>query len=952
MSDINSENKKKNSRSQDYTSDFSRDMKPNAEDVKALQNRGTNKADFGASFSRRNDEEKVKTKRSRTSDLEEKEGLEEKKENKEKSKDNKKNNNFSVGDIAKQTIIAKSPIGKLKAKILKLKITLIIIGIVASAMLIFMMIFFYISAWETFLNGVSTYFGIPEISTEENMTDPDGLFDNYEYMINPDTGEYYSMDELVMMFKEDGTCTKVTFWNKIGDWFDGLDGYFGDPCSYLRYIETEITKLEKTYDGLMMDRALIISTIFYGYGTQANYSQYIDTEGIGDVLSGSEHYKTLVDLLKDGKITTDDLDKIIINTVANTTFTYYTWSIEDVYNKDTNTTKKIGFCHAKEVEDVKYSLLKWKIFMRFGGEKYKDYDKTVAEIWEQEMSYKKQWDATSEECNGTIPLGQLAGLVDELDASVGIAHKELEHGEIPDIELFEQAATTTGTQKDIFKDYIREKGQNPVHIVFDYKDGFTYNDFPRYKESMNDSNIRLEYDEATTPKEIENNIEYMVEKKTVLNTILLFVDQDDPMRYRGSYDGYSSVITGAYCGDMLTAPVDDIMVKVTDCDGNLINIVDMENYITGVAYREVSHADDDYVKAQMLASISYALNRRSNYAKGTLITMKSGNCDQAYCDMSKGCKSQTSNLDCGGFKCTSYVPGEPKETPAASSSLIATYQSYYNEVKDLLVIDKTTGKVANTSYVSTAQNSWREKALAGMNYTQILQEHYGENFEIVQCSTYEMDSHEIQTTEVEEVGNGITPDYKMIAPDKGKFYGYSYNDKTKQEIEINPVWVNANITTVNSNCASANWNKDYQVNTQAVDNYKKAFKNICDILTNGVTLSNGITCNYTINDLQGGETFAQRKSINGVPNDISYGIVQDWNYYKEYVINGKTYKPYSNERNVEEYNEFVKALGNEEHCKNINYILYKYAYKNAGFMWDGSSKNASTFNPMHFYVKY
>ena len=149
-----------------------------------------------------------------------------------------------------------------------------------------------------------------------------------------------------------------------------------------------------------------------------------------------------------------------------------------------------------------------------------------------------------------------------------------------------------------------------------------------------------------------------------------------------------------------------------------------------------------------------------------------------------------------------------------------------------------------------------------------------------------------------------------------------------------------------------NWNKDYQVNTQAVDNYKKAFKNICDILTNGVTLSNGITCNYTINDLQGGETFAQRKSINGVPNDISYGIVQDWNYYKEYVINGKTYKPYSNERNVEEYNEFVKALGNEEHCKNINYILYKYAYKNAGFMWDGSSKNASTFNPMHFYVKY
>jgi hypothetical protein len=320
--------------------------------------------------------------------------------------------------------------------------------------------------------------------------------------------------------------------------------------------------------------------------------------------------------------------------------------------------------------------------------------------------------------------------------------------------------------------------------------------------------------------------------------------------------------------------------------------------------------------------------------------------------MTKGCHGQTANLNCGGFKCTSYIPGPPTNTPVASASLIATYKAYYNEQKDLLVRNKTTGQVANTSYVSTVQNKWKDMALQGMNYTQIVQEYYGPDYEVVQCSTYETESHEISPEQSQEVGNGITPDYKKIAPDKGKFYGYSYNDKSKQEIEINPVWINANITPVNSNCSEANWNETYQVNTQAVDNYKTAFKNVCNILTNGVTLTNGTTCKYTINDLQGGETFAQRKTLSGSINDISYGIVQDWNYYKEYVIKGKVYKPYGSERNVKEYNEFVKALGNEEECTNINYILYKYAYKDAGFEWGGKDKNSSTFNPMHFYVKY
>lgn len=919
----------------------------NSKDVDAIKNRGSNQAEYGKSYSHgRYHEGDIKTKG--TGDLGESAGLDDSK----KSNSGSKKASSSFGNPL-DPLGSNKRLKEIEANILKTKIIIAIIVIFLIVMFLMAIVVFFMSSWDLFLNGISTYFGIPAESSEPNMSDPDGFLDNQKYFINPDTGLNYTMDEIVLNLKEDNTCSKITFWNKIGDWFDGIDGSLGSICSYVRFIETYITEKEKENPGLILDRSLIISTIFYGYASQANYTQYENVEGAEDIIPGEAHYDSLINLLQNGKITTDDLKRIIDNTAADTTFTYYTWSIEDeldIFGKPTG--KKIGYCRGQEVKDVNYSLLKWKIFMRYGGMEYKNYKKTIPEIWEQEMSYKKQWDTTSEECNGTISIGELQGLVDKLDGSVPKAHKELEHGEIPDIELFEQAATITGTEKDIFEDYIREEGKNPVHIEFDYQTGFAYIDFPEFKEAIEDPNIKLEYDEATTPKEIEQILKYVVEKKTRLNDILLFVDQDDPFRYQGSYNGYSSVITGAYCGDILTAPVDEISVKLTDCDGNAQGVVSMEDYIIGVAYGEVSNTEDDYLKAQMVAAISYSLNRRGNYTKGSVISMKNGTCDQVSCSMTKGCSKYKANLQCtSDSKCDSISPGGGGYHGPASSSLIAKYKALYNEVKDLVVIDKNSKKVYPTGYVASVQNQWEAMAKQGMNYTQIIQEYYGPDVEILQCSTYETESHQVQPT-TDEVGNGLTIEYNKVVPDKGKFYGYSYKDKAKQEIEINPAWTKENITTINSNCSAANWNKDYQVNTQAVDNYKKAFQNVCNILTNGVTLSNGQTCKYTINDLQGGDTFAQRKSINGSASDISYGIVQDWNYYKEYVINGKTYTPYSSKRSLEEYKEFTEALGSEEHCSNINYVLYEHAYKDAGFVWDGKTTDPSKFNPMHFYVKY
>ena len=56
------------------------------------------------------------------------------------------------------------------------------------------------------------------------------------------------------------------------------------------------------------------------------------------------------------------------------------------------------------------------------------------------------------------------------------------------------------------------------------------------------------------------------------------------------------------------------------------------------------------------------------------------------------------------------------------------------------------------------------------------------------------------------------------------------------------------------------------------------------------------------------------------------------------TVNGKDYRPY-NTRDLSEYLEFVDAIGGkEENCKNVNYILWAYAYKDAGFVWGGSTR--------------
>lgn len=940
----------------------------NPEDVAALKNRGTNQGDFSKNYSRKQKDDIddiVSTKKTTDDSLPQEEGLSSKKDSsKAKSSGSKKKSGLSLGSSSKGESSENGTLGDFKANIKKIKTILKIAGVVGIVAGFIFLAAAIASIFDVMMNSLSSYFGISEVDTEENLSveEADGLLTNENFM-HDENGKEYNLDELVTLLKDDNACSP-TFWNNIGDWFDGLDGRYSDMCSYLRYVEKYISDIEKDNPGVTLDRALILSTIFYGYTSQPGNDDYLNPETSNNKIYNS-HYQMLIDILNEGIIKKKDLEKIIDNSFADTSYTYYEWEVETKENSNGEVTEGIGKCVGKKVKDTRYSLQKWKIFMRFGEE--------ASTAWEDEQVDQKSLAGSHEECTGEVSNEELlervktASGVDNvsLDGSVSSAINYLKNIETANLTLFEQKATIEGHTKDIFQTYSSKSRT----IVFDYKNGFAYIKFPGYKAAFDDPQIDKQYDDAITPKEIEEMLELVISRKTDMNEILDFTDQDDPNKYLGSYDGYSSVITGAYCGDYLTAPLDQINVRITDCDGSYLKTTTMKEYITGVAYREVSDTEDDYVKAQMMAAINYALNRRSNYAKGTTIQMKSGNCDQAYCPMREGCHGKTSSLVCyhksdgTPVKCTSYIPGQgsSNNTPASNQERISRYEAYYEEVSDFLLIDKDTGKIANASYVSTRQNEWYEKAQKGMNFTQIIQESYaadGKNFELIRCSTYDEspDAAETPTSSSTEYGNGPSSEYPEIAPSKGKFYGFAYKDKDGgKEIEVDPTWKNNNIVSINSNCSEANWTQTYEVNVQAKDNYQTAFKNVCNILTKGITLSNGKTCKYTVKDLQGGETYSPRKTLSGGISDISYGITQDWNYNRKITINGKTYQPYGYTRSLEEYQSFIKALGTEEDCSNVNYILYKYAYKEAGFSWGGNwgrDGNNGTFNGMHFYVNY
>lgn len=137
------------------------------------------------------------------------------------------------------------------------------------------------------------------------------------------------------------------------------------------------------------------------------------------------------------------------------------------------------------------------------------------------------------------------------------------------------------------------------------------------------------------------------------------------------------------------------------------------------------------------------------------------------------------------------------------------------------------------------------------------------------------------------------------------------------------------------------------VNEKTKDQFTKAFNRICDLTTIGIS---GYRLNFK--DISFNGTYSYRMISGRIAcSKHAYGGAIDINVSKHYTISGISYIPYSGQgsKTFENYKKFVAALGNELDVRNVNYILWKYAFKPSGFRW-GGTWDANSFDPMHFEI--
>lgn len=856
--------------------------------------------------------------------------------NKDKSNDSKSSSKPKSDDLSKSVNEPKnknSLKSDLKSKSikeipisLKLKIYLIIAGIIV---IIFSIVFLAVLfSSETQMSAMSTYFGVAEQETSSGAND--GLYTDEQYHLD-ENGNEMTDEEIIEYLNENTNCPN-TYWTRFGDWISRFfSKKINNVCSFVRYVKNKTEEYEEDY-GIKVDKSLVIGTVLFGYDSKVE-KEYLDSvPGDYDVGSSANHYENLEDMLNSGMLSVEDLDSIIEHIMFHDDYTYYKWNIRDVPVDPENPSKgtiKVGYCDATKVDKHYYSLDLWKITMRYGAD--------LADEYEYKKNRLTEWNSTDGECKGEVaPAGY-----DILDASYDVANNYFKKVGRPESDLsryLKSADVNTKTKDDLY---------------YSYTTGFAYTKFPYYYQGISNSNTNIEYDDIFTPKQIEKIILEIVDRKLYLNEVLMLDDLDNSF---GSIGGnkINGIITGANCMEFLTEQLNDIQVEIKDCDGVSYGTTSMEDYVIGVAYAETSIGSgnvDDYALTQMVSSISYALARDNNYSKGSTISVRSGNCWQAYCAPLKGCNAVKAHQSCGSVgACTSYIPGtigNSNSKRALNSSEYSRAQSLYQTAINYLLIKD--GSIFKANYVSSVQKKWKELAMSGYSFTEILKETYGsDGAELIECggsssssSSESVDSEEETTN---KVGNKSHGKYTNVSPNKGKYYGFAYSSGENNSISIAPEWKEANLTTVSSNCSSANWNKEYTVHVDAADNFKKAFSGVCDILSNGVKISNGKVCKYSLSDLSGGGTFNEVKTTSGSIALESYGLVQDWNYSKS-QYNG----------NLDTYNNFINSIGGEENCENINYILYKYAYEPAGFNWGGNYQrkgNSGIFNPKRFEIRY
>ena len=199
---------------------------------------------------------------------------------------------------------------------------------------------------------------------------------------------------------------------------------------------------------------------------------------------------------------------------------------------------------------------------------------------------------------------------------------------------------------------------------------------------------------------------------------------------------------------------------------------------------------------------------------------------------------------------------------------------------------------------------------------------------------------------------GCTPNgkYTKCSPSRGAFGSFPYYDSepnstsNRNSLEMDPKWKSANFTTVSKTCSNGKSMK-WTVHVKSKTIWENVQEKICQITTTGI---DGIV--YDKDDIIfSGPTVIRFVSNSKSISNHAYGTAIDVNYSNKYTIDGKTYQPYG--RDIKQYENFIKALGDEKDARNINYVLWVKIFKPLGFNW-GRYWSGASYDGMHFEIDY
>ena len=371
-----------------------------------------------------------------------------------------------------------------------------------------------------------------------------------------------------------------------------------------------------------------------------------------------------------------------------------------------------------------------------------------------------------------IILFSVTGLLSEYDDAIGMSYTMGE--ETGNIEF----SPTSQDQQD-FYDRIREvkndyqtKGKTVdalklaaiYHVINENNPDITYDKVNRYTlekwaDAMFDGNT---YNETTFKNNLVNDIfpTYLPDKTTkqreeLADEVLDYIDRYYQIIGKETY-GYTCADIGnctynikgfAINGTNVVQNINvsNLKVRLMECGSPYGNgsdtkaidqpLVDFEDYVAGVAYAEVGpDANEEVLKTQMVAARSFALSRPAamGNAGGKKLAQENGgwvlqiaSCvsDQVFCNINEGCSYMGGGDGQGGIVRSGKVTGaeRTRDPLPQDHPLRAAAAATQGEV---LVNDQ--GYIISTGYVSSDQDKWASMASSGLNYKQILLQHYNQ----------------------------------------------------------------------------------------------------------------------------------------------------------------------------------------------------------------------------------